>query len=110
MTLEDIPEMVEDWRRGELRLEDVYFLCLYLFEHHEARVVLSKLPRELQERVDARLRSDWDNDTPPEDCFIFNSGSGEHPATKTIVERARRWIAEHPGELREDPGSDEPTR
>jgi hypothetical protein len=96
MTLDDIPEMLGDWRTGNLTFEDVYFLCLDLFEDHEADIVLSQLPEELRQKVDSRLRADWDNDAPLEDCFIFNSGSGEHPASRTIVERARRWIAQHP--------------
>lgn len=100
MKLDDVPEMIESWRHGELLFEDVYFLCLDLFEHHEAEVVLSKLPSELREQVVSKLRDDWDNDTPPEVCIIFNSGSGEHPGTKAIVEAARRWIAQHPGGAR----------
>lgn len=95
MKLDDLPDMIEDWRLGELYFEDVYFLCLDLFEHHEAEVVLLKLPSELREQVDSKLRDDWDNDTPSEACIIFHSGSGEHPGTKAIVEAARRWIAQH---------------
>ena len=96
MTLDDIPEMLESWRAGDLRFQDVYFLCLDLLRAHEAEAILSMLPPELREEIGARLRTDWDNQAPIEDCSIFHSGSGEHPATKIIVERARRWIAQHP--------------
>jgi hypothetical protein len=89
MTLDDVPEMVENWQSGSLRLQDVYFLCLDLFEYHEIDAVLPRLPSNLREEVDSRLRADWDNDTPAEECIIFHSGRGEHPATKTILERAR---------------------
>ena len=96
MTLDDMPEMLGEWRAGNLRLQDVYFLCLYLFEHHEAKIVLSRLPADLREEIEERLRADWDNDAPLEECVIFDSGSGEHPAAKIIVERVRQWIAQHP--------------
>jgi hypothetical protein len=88
--------MLDELRAGNLFFEDVYFLCLDLLEAHEVDVVLSQLPNELREQIDSRLRTAWDNDAPLENCSIFNSGSGEHPATRIIVERARRWIAQHP--------------
>ncbi len=94
MTLDDVPEMVENWQSGSLHFQDVYFLCLDLFERHEVDAVLPRLPPSLREEIDSRLRASWDNDTPPEECIIFHSGSGEHPATRTIVERVRRWIAQ----------------
>jgi hypothetical protein len=96
MMLDDIPEMIEDWQTGNLRFSEVYSCCLYLLEHHEADAIFSQLPDELREQLDSKLRQDWDHDAPLEDCIVFSSGGGEHPATKIIVERARRWIAQHP--------------
>lgn len=101
MTLDDVPEMVEGWHSGTLRFQDVYFLCLDMFEHHEVETILPRLPSALREKIVSRLREDWDNDTPTEECIIFHSGSGEHPATKTIVERVRRWI-EQPARDQDD--------
>jgi hypothetical protein len=96
MHIGDVPEMVDDWLSGMLRSRDVYFICLSLFEEHEVEAVLSYLPESLRQEVVTSLRSDWDNDLSLEDCFIFSSASGEHPATKLIVQKVRRWIAQHP--------------
>lgn len=96
MTLDDVPDMIQEWRIGNLTFQDVYSLCLYLLEDHEADSVFSQLPGDLRGMIDSKLRADWDNDAPLEECIIFNSGSGEHPAAKVIVEKARRWIARHP--------------
>ena len=96
MVPDDISEMIEDWLIGDLSFKEVYSLCLALFEDHDVEDILLRLPKELREPIDSKLRADWDNDAPLEDCIIFNSGSGEHPATRAIVEKARQWLARHP--------------
>ena len=35
MTLADVPEMLDDWRAGELFKDEVYDLCLGLLARHE---------------------------------------------------------------------------
>jgi hypothetical protein len=91
--LKDIPEMLRDWRTGELRTQDFYQLFLDLLEHNEVEEVFTLLPEELQSTFAASLRASFDNDCPADDIIWIDSGRGEHPAKRTIVERARRWFA-----------------
>ena len=91
--LKDIPEMVQDWRNGELRTQEIYDLFLDLLEHYEVEEVFILLPEELQAPLAASLRADFENDCPAEDILWIDSGRGEHPAKRTIVERARRWFS-----------------
>lgn len=92
ITTADIPELVEDVRTGELREEDAYALCLELFVTADIDDVISQLPHALRQTFTERLRSDFDNDTPPDDYVWFDSGRGEHPAKRSIIERVRAWL------------------
>ncbi len=91
--LKDIPEMLSDWRAGELPIQNFYWLFLDLLEHHEVEETFNLLPEGLQAVFAASLRRSFDNDCPPGDIIWIDSGRGEHPAKRAIVSRARRWIA-----------------
>ena len=93
MTLSDVPEMLVDWRSGELFTDEVYELCLGLFARHEVGEVLSLLPSELQDDFASRLRTEFDNETPAEEYIWFSSGGGDHPSKVSIIDRIRAWLA-----------------
>jgi hypothetical protein len=80
ITLTDAPEMIDDWRAGELRFEDLYARCLDLMELDSVDDVL------------APFRRDFDNATPAADYRWFDSGRGDHPAKVIIIERVRAWL------------------
>ena len=96
ISLEDVPEMVENFRTGELDFRFVYSLCLGLFEHNDVEDVLALLPTDLRDPLVSELRTTYDNDTPPDDYLLLDSARGDHPAKHVIINRIRAWIARHP--------------
>ena len=90
--LKEVPEMLEDWRTGELQSREFYELFLDLIEHNEVAEVLTLLPDELQVKFAASLRQSFDNDCPADDFIWIDSGRTDD-ANKRIIERARRWLA-----------------
>ena len=94
ITLQDISELVLDWQAGDLRLVDLYDRCLDLLEYHDVDAVLALLPPELRSDFAARMRNDFDNETPSEDYIWFDSGRGDHPGKCVIIERIRAWLAD----------------
>ena len=93
LTPDDLPELLDDLHHDHIPLEDLYDICLYMFEEHEPEAVMSRLPPALRERLTDMLRSDWDNDAPLASCSIFSAGSDRHPGTDLIVSRTRAWLA-----------------
>ena len=92
MTLVDIPEMVADLHRGELRLIDVDGLLLELLVSHEVEAISELLPLDLSSRFHSSLRALFSGDTPVDEIFLFDSARGDHPDKKAIVAAARRWL------------------
>jgi hypothetical protein len=102
IALEDIPEMLEELRAGNLTLQDFYSLCLDLLEHHEVETVLALLPAGLRDDLAADMISLCDNDIPAEDFLLLSSARGDHPAKLVIIDRIRRWLVP----VKKPPGSD----
>jgi len=93
MKLEDVPEMVEDWRSGELRLRDVIWLLLNLTEHHEVDEVLAPLPDDLRDSFVADVREWLGNDAPMHELILFDSVRGIHPGKDVIATKLRQWLS-----------------
>jgi hypothetical protein len=98
ITLAEIPEMVADLYRGELRSIDVDGLLLELLVNHEVEDISALLPLNLSSRFHSSLRELFSGDTPLDDIFLFDSARGDHPDKEKIVAAARRWLrANDPG-------------
>jgi hypothetical protein len=95
MSIEDIPDLLEEVRAGTFSLGDVVSLCFDLFEHNEVDSVLAALPDEVRAYVIADMTVTFDNDTPAEDFLVFDSARGDHPAKELIIGRIRYWLKSH---------------
>jgi hypothetical protein len=96
ISLEDIPEMVKDFDAGDLNFQEIYSLCLDLFEHNDVDEVFTLLPEKLRDDLASALRAVYDNDTPPDNFLLLDSARGDHPAKHVIIDRIRNWFARHP--------------
>jgi hypothetical protein len=90
--LNDIPEMIDELRAGNLTPQVFNSLCLDLLEHHEVETVLGLLPVELRDDLITDMSSFYDNDIPAEDFLLLSSARGDHPAKLIIIDRVRRWL------------------
>lgn len=97
ISLEDIPEMIEELKAGNLTSQDFHWLCFDLFEHHEVETVLALLPAKLRDDMVADISSFCDNDIPTEDFLLLSSARGDHPAKLIIIDRIRRWLKNRKG-------------
>ena len=93
MTLVDVPEMLAAWRKGELQLDDVYYLCLNLFVMNAVEDVLATLPQELRGQFEAKLAAEFDNDIPAEQYMFLESGRGDNPDKVAIINEVRAYVA-----------------
>jgi hypothetical protein len=93
ITMSDVPEMLRDWREGELPLQDCLQALLDLLVVHEVPEVLEILPEKIRVEFEASLRESFDGPLPSHEVIWIDSGAGEHPHKAAIVESARRWIA-----------------
>lgn len=92
ISIQDIPELLDEMKAGTFSLGDVVSLCLDLFEHNEVDTVLAALPDDVRSHVIADMMATFNNDTPPHEFLIFNSARGDHPAKDLIIGRIRRWL------------------
>ncbi len=95
ITLDEIPDAVEDWRTGQLPRRDLVAVLLDLLEHFEVDQVLERVPADVRSYFVETLRDDFDNDTRIDEILWIDSARGEHPAKRVIIERVRRWFAAH---------------
>lgn len=93
MTLDDVPEMLAAWRKGELQHDDVYYLCLNLFAASPVEVVLATLPQELRGQFGSKLAAEFDNDIPAEQYMFLESGRGDNPDKVPIINEVRAYLA-----------------
>jgi hypothetical protein len=91
-TMADVPEMLKDWLKGELPLQDVLQALLDLLVVHEVPEVLRILPENIRMEFEASLRESFDGPLPAHEVIWIDSGAGDHPHRAAIVESARRWI------------------
>jgi hypothetical protein len=97
MTIDDIPELLEEVKAGTFSLGDVVSFCLDLFERNEVDTVLVALPERVRAYVIADMMATLDNNIPVDDILILDSARGDHPAKALIVDRVRRWLEIHRG-------------
>lgn len=95
MSIQDIPDLLEEMKAGTFSPGDVVSLCLDLFEHNEVDAVLAALPDEMRSYVIADMMATFNNDTPAAEFLIFDSARGDHPAKELIIGRIRRWLKAH---------------
>jgi len=93
LTLEEVPEMVADWRAGELLRDQVYELCLDMLAVHEVEDVLALLPAVLRDDFEAAMQAEFGGDTPAEEFIWFSSGAGDNPGKVRIIGSIRAWLA-----------------
>lgn len=98
ISLEDVPEMLESYKSGDLDFRDVYSLCLDLFEHHDVADVFTSFPADLHKQLASQLRAVYDNDIPPNNFLLLDSARGDHPAKHVIIDKIRAWLGHHPAE------------
>lgn len=70
ITIADIPEMIEDLRKGDLRIVDVEYLILDLFVENEAADILPLLPDDVKQRVRAMLHETFPAEASEDDLMI----------------------------------------
>jgi hypothetical protein len=109
MTLDDVPEMLAAWRKGELQLDDVYYLCLNLFVVNAVEGVLATLPQELRGQFESKLAAEFDNDIPAEQYMFLESGRGDNPDKVSIINEVRAYVARVAARERERAGGDAAT-
>jgi hypothetical protein len=97
MSIDDIPDLLDELKTGTFSLGDVVSLCLDLFERNDVDAVLTALPDEVRAYVIADITATFDNDIPVGDFMIFDSARGDHPAKALIIDRVRRWLKAHGG-------------
>jgi hypothetical protein len=97
ISINDIPEMLDEMRAGTLTFRDVSSLCLDLFEHHEVETVLAAFPEDLRDNLVADIVATFDNNIPVDEFLIFSSARGDHPAKLTIIDKIRSWLATRNG-------------
>lgn len=97
LSIDDIPDLLEEVKAGTFSLGDVVSLCLDLFERNEVDAVLAALSDEARAYVIADMIATFDNDIPVNDFLIFDSARGDHPAKALIIDRVRRWLNAHRG-------------
>jgi hypothetical protein len=93
MTLDDVPEMLAAWRKGELQLDDVYYLCLNLLVVNAVEGVLATLPQELRGQFESKLAAEFDNDIPAGQYMFLESGRGDNPDKVSIINEVRAYVA-----------------
>lgn len=99
ITIADLPEVIEDLRKGDLRVVDVEYLMLDLFVENDVADILPLLPDDVEQRVRAMLHETFAGEASEDDIMIFDSARGMHPHKAQIVSAVRRWLREEASEL-----------
>jgi hypothetical protein len=92
MVLADIPEILEDLRRGELLFSQVDSALVWMIGDYEVQEIYDALPEELRLRFRDVLCETFGKHGPPQQILLLNSATGDHPEKLKVVDRARSWL------------------
>ena len=88
----DLPELVSDYKRGDVDWVIAYSVLLKLLGDHEASEIMAALSPELATRFDESLHEEFGDEELAKTGLWIDNASGEPPNRDQIVARARRWI------------------
>jgi hypothetical protein len=92
----DLPELVDDYKRGDVDWEIAYPVLLRLLGEHEVSEVMDRLSPDLSARFDEALRKEFGNEELARSGLWIDNAGGEPPNRNEIVACVRRWIEKQP--------------
>jgi hypothetical protein len=92
IVLSDLPELVQDYERGDLLWSAAYPSLLHLLGEHDVEVILEGLSPELASRFKVSLRAEFLDEYWAEHGLWIDNAGGEPPNRNQIVARIRAWL------------------
>ena len=90
--ISDLPELVDDYKSGDVDWTMAYSVLLRLLGDHEVSDIMGRLSPDLVTRFDEALREEFgDQELAKTGLWIDNAG-GEPANREQIVDSIRRWM------------------